>query len=142
MRYAVVQLPFFVCNALLLKFAAATKHVTTIVFVAIAGLVVNIAASLLLMQHMGVAGIALGGSMSVLASTVFLVFALVGFRHINPLDATIMLLNWLLFLTLLVSIHFVSLPSITVSLATYGVLLLGYFSSLRIGRPTSGTAAT
>ena len=38
MRYALVQLPFFVCGALLLKFAVATKHVVTVVAFAVVAL--------------------------------------------------------------------------------------------------------
>lgn len=133
MQYAVVQLPFFVCSALLLKFATATRHLVTIVLVSVIGLLVNVAASLLLMQHMGVAGIALGGSISILTSTVLLVLALVRFWHIDWLDAVFILLNWLLFLTLLVSIHFGSTPSVFATSAAYATLLLGYFSSLRPG---------
>lgn len=131
MQYAVVQLPFFVCNALLLKFATATKHVVTICVVAIVGLLVNVAASILLMKYMGVAGIALGGSISVLVSTVLLVLVLVRYWHITCFDAVIMLLNWLLFVTLLVCVHFKSVPSIYVTLSAYAVLLLGYLNSLK-----------
>ncbi|MFA6162795.1 MAG: lipid II flippase MurJ [Methylobacter sp.] len=131
MEYAVVQLPFFVCNALLLKFATATKHVVTISVVAIVGLLVNIGGSILLMQHMGVAGIALGGSVSMLVSTVLLVLVLVRYWHITWFDAVIMLLNWLFFVTLLVCVHFKSVPSIYVIISAYAVLLLGYFNSLK-----------
>ena len=83
-------LPFFVCNALLLKFATATKHVFAICAVAIIGLLVNIGASILFMPHMGVAGIALGSSVSMLLSTVLLVLVLVRYWHISRLDALIM----------------------------------------------------
>lgn len=131
MQYAVVQLPFFVCNALLLKFATATKHVVSISVVAIVGMSVNIGASILLMKHMGVAGIALGGSVSVLVSTVLLVLVLVRYWHITWFDGVIMFLNWLLFVTLLVGVHFKSAPSIYVTLSAYALLLLGYFNSLK-----------
>jgi len=130
MQYAVVQLPFFVSNSLLLKFATATKHVIAISVAATVGLLVNVAASMVLMNHMGVAGIALGSSVSMLVSTVLLVFVLVGYRHIAGVDAIIMFLNWLLFLTLLISLHFQSTPSICVTVFTYAVLLAGYLRSL------------
>lgn len=131
MQYAVVQLPFFVCNALLLKFATAAKHVVLISAVAVVGLLVNIGASILLMEHFGVAGIALGGSVSVLMSTVLLVLMLARYWHITRLDAVIMLLNWLLFVTLLVCVHFKSAPSIYVIISAYAILLFGYFNSLK-----------
>ncbi len=130
MQYSVVQLPFFICNSLLLKFATATKHVFAISAVAIVGLLVNVAASLILMKHMGVAGIALGMTISMVVSTVLLVLVLVRHFHITGLDAVVMLLNWLLYLTLLMCVHFESMPSIFVAMFAYVVLLLGYFNSL------------
>lgn len=130
MQYAVVQLPFFVCNSLLLKFATATKHVFAISAVAVIGLLVNIGVSILLMKHMGVSGIALGASISMLLSTVLLVLVLVRYWHIAKFDALIMLLNWLLFVTLLMCIHFKSTPSIYVTILAYAILLVGYFNSL------------
>lgn len=81
MQYSVVQLPFFICNSLLLKFATATKHVFAISAVAIVGLLVHVLTSLILMKHMGVAGIALGMTVSMLASTVLLTLVLVKNRQ-------------------------------------------------------------
>lgn len=130
MQYAVVQLPFFVCNSLLLKFAIATKHLYAVTVVALVGLLVNIVASLLLMNHMGVSGIALGGSIAILLSTLLLVLVLVRYWHIAKFDALIMFLNWLLFVTLLMCIHFKSIPSVYVTVLAYIILLAGYFNSL------------
>lgn len=131
MRYALVQLPFFICNALLIRFATATRHVMSIMVVAIVGLLVNITVSMLLMNHMGAPGIALGGSVSVLVSTVLLVIVLVGYFHIRWFDAVIMLLNWLLFITLLVSVHFRSTPSIYVIVSSYLILTIGCFNTMK-----------
>jgi putative peptidoglycan lipid II flippase len=130
MQYAVVQLPFFVCNSLLLKFAIATKHLFAVTVVALVGLVVNIVTSFLLMNHMGVSGIALGGSIAMLFSTLLLVLVLVRYWHIAKFDALIMFLNWLLFVTLLMCIHFKSIPSVYVTVLAYVILLAGYFNSL------------
>jgi peptidoglycan biosynthesis protein MviN/MurJ (putative lipid II flippase) len=130
MQYSVVQLPFFICNSLLLKFATATRHVFAISAVAIFGLLVNVAASLILMKHMGVAGIALGMTISMVVSTVLLVLVLVRHFHITGLDAVVMLLNWLLYLTLLMCVHFESMPSIFVAMFAYVILLAGYFKSM------------
>jgi putative peptidoglycan lipid II flippase len=126
MQYAVIQIPFFVCNILLLKYATATRHSFTITIAASAGLLVNVALSLLLMPRMGASGIALAASISMLISSAFLVAALVRFGHISSLNAVVVLLNWMLFLTLLVSVHFRSPPSMVMVLMTYIVLLVGY----------------
>lgn len=130
MQYSVVQLPFFVCNALLLRFAVSTKHVFAILAIAILGLIANILISVVLMKQMGVAGIALGGSVSVLLSTVMLSLVLVRYWHITLLDLIVILLNWLLFITLLIAIHFQNLPSVYIVVMAYFVLMFGYFRSL------------
>lgn len=131
MQYSVVQLPFFVCNTLLLKFAIATKHVFAICATAIIGLLVNVLLSLVLMKHMGVAGIALGASISMVMSTLLLIVVLLRHSHIIWTDAVIIVMSWLLFLTLLISVHFQSIPSVGVTLMTYGVLFAGYVRTLR-----------
>ncbi len=137
MQYSVVQLPFFVCNSLLLKFATATRHVLAICATAVIGLFVNVLLSLLLMKHMGVAGIALGSSFAIVVSTMLLIMVLLRHGHIIWTDAVIMALSWLLFLTLLISVHFQSFPSIGVTLTTYAVLVAGYLRSLWDDRRTS-----
>ena len=127
MQYALVQLPFFISNALLLKFATPTKHVTAIAFTALLGLVVNIVASIFLMPHMGVRGITLGASISIIFSTVLLVLILVRYHHISRFDGLILLLNWLLFIALLVCLHFQSKASIYMIILTFVTLLSIYF---------------
>ncbi|MDP2247058.1 MAG: lipid II flippase MurJ, partial [Nitrosomonadales bacterium] len=130
MKYSIVQLPFFVCNALLLRFAISTKHVLSIFVVAVLGLTANVVISMLLMNHMGVAGIALGGSVAMLISTILLALVLVRFWHITLLDLIIILLNWMLFVTLLIGVHFNNLPSVYVVIVAYVVLMTGYLKSL------------
>ncbi len=130
MKYSVVQLPFFVCNALLLRFAISTKHVLAIVIIAVLGLIANVLVSIFLMNHMGVAGIALGGSVAMLLSTMLLALVLVRYWHITLLDLIIILLNWMLFITLLIGVHFNNLPSVYIVVIAYVVLMVGYLKSL------------
>jgi murein biosynthesis integral membrane protein MurJ len=131
MQYYVVQLPFFICNSLLLKFSMANRRVIIIGAVAFIALLVNIGAGLMLMKHMGVGGIALGTSLSMLVSTVLLLLVLLKNGYVTGLDAVIMLMNWLLFITLLMCIHFQSIPSIYVTIIAYVVLMGGYAISLK-----------
>jgi putative peptidoglycan lipid II flippase len=130
MQYAVVQIPFFACNVLLLKFATATKHVRAIFWTAIAGLVINVAASMFFMNHMGVAGLALGASLSVIMATIFLIIILVRYGWIGGLDMIVLLINWLLFITLLISVHFGSVSGIVVTIFAYIALSAAYGRSL------------
>jgi putative peptidoglycan lipid II flippase len=131
MQYAVIQLPFFVCNMLLLKFLIATKHVFALSVVTVLGLLLNVGAGVLLMPHMGVVGIALGTSVSVIFTTVLLILVLVRYKHISKFDLIILFLNGLMFITLLVSLHFKSFSSAFIIIFTYAILLIGYISTLR-----------
>jgi len=126
MQYAVVQIPFFACNILLLKYATATKHVLAILVVAILELSINVLAILFFMGHMGVAGIALGASIAMVLATIFLVLLLMRYRYISLTDGTVLFLNWLLFITFLMSIHFKNESGTVVTIATYFILLTGY----------------
>jgi murein biosynthesis integral membrane protein MurJ len=130
MQYSLVQLPFFVCNSLLLKFSMAIRHVITISVVAFVGLLFNIVAGMTLMQYMGVGGIALGASLSILVSTILLLLILVRNGFVPGFDAVVMFLNWMLFITLVMCFHFQSRPSIYVIILAYVVLMGGYAMSL------------
>lgn len=130
MQYAVVQIPFFACNILLLKFATATKHVKLILLIAILGLVINIGASLFFMKFMGVAGIALGATLSMVIATVFFVLILVRYQHIALLDTVILFINWILFITLLISVHFDSISGVILTIFSYIILVNSYRKSL------------
>lgn len=106
MQYGVLQIPFFASNVLLLKFATATRHVVAIWASAIIGLIVNVVAGVVLIKYMGIAGIALGSSLAMLVSTVLLLSVLIAKEHVALSDATRIGLNWLLFLTLILCLHF------------------------------------
>lgn len=134
MQYAVIQIPFFISNSLLLKFAMATKHVFAICIISLIGLLVNIGVSVLLIKHMGVAGIALGGSISVMFSTAFLVLALLRYWHLSKFDVLVMFLNWLLFVTFLLCLHFQNIPGVCITIFAYTILLASYFSSLKFNQ--------
>ncbi len=130
MQYAVVQIPFFVCNSILFKFAIATKHVFATSIIAFLGLLVNIGASIFLMKYMSVGGIALGASVSMLFSTGILILVLVRYWHISKFDALVIFLNWLLFVTFLMCLHFESITGSYAIFFAYVILLIGYFRSL------------
>jgi len=127
MRYAVIQIPFFACNILLLKFATATRQVNKVLFTAAIGLLINIGLSLFLMEKMGVQGIVLGASISIAVSTVILVVMLMVNKHIAALSMLVLMLSWFLFVTLLANIYFESVAGTTAAIIAYLILSLGYY---------------
>lgn len=82
------------------------------------------------MRFMGVPGIALGASLSMVISTTLLLGILGWYRHIGFMDVVTLLLNWMLFITLLISIHFGSTPGIILTVFTYIILLAAYGSAI------------
>lgn len=138
MKYAVVQIPFFACNVLLLKYATATKHVLSIVLSALIALCVNVVVSLLLMKFMGVSGIALGSSISMMLSTFLLVAMLARYHHIMVLDMTVLLLTWLLYLSLLLCLYFENLSGVILVVITCVFLALSYCRALISNRNSAG----
>jgi len=126
MQYAVIQVPFFACNILLLRFSVATKHVYTIMFIAFLSLVVDVVAVLFLMKFLGVAGVALGASISMVITTVFLLTSLVFYRHISLIDFVVILVNWLLFITFVLSVYFDSSSGMVITGGAYFILLYIY----------------
>jgi peptidoglycan biosynthesis protein MviN/MurJ (putative lipid II flippase) len=127
MRYAVIQIPFFACNILLLKYATATSQVIKVLSTALLGLVVNIGLSLFLMDKMGIEGIVLGASSSLVISTIILIIMLSLNKQIKVLNVTLLLLSWLLFSVLLINIHIESYAGIIAIILAYALLVLSYY---------------
>lgn len=126
MKYSVVQIPFFVCNILLLKYDIATRHLNVIVISAFIGLLVNIGLSLLLMPKMGLSGIALATSIAMVFSSVTILITLLVKNHLNYVYTTAVLLNWLLFLILILVLSFHNLPSILMIIFLFFYFKLTY----------------
>jgi peptidoglycan biosynthesis protein MviN/MurJ (putative lipid II flippase) len=127
MRYAVVQIPFFACNILLLKYATATDQVIKVLSTAIMGLLLNIGLSLFLMGKMGIEGIVLGASLSLVISTIILIILLSLNKQIKAQNVVLLLLSWLLFAVLLINIHIESYAGIIAIILAYTLLILSYY---------------
>lgn len=126
MEYAVIQIPFFICSVLLLKFAIASKQTISVLVVTAIGLIINVVASYLLMQTMGVGGIALGSTISTIITTIVIILLLSMSGHIVGFDLLVVFLNWILYITLLVSVHFNSYAGVIIILITYLLLVSNY----------------
>ncbi|HOW53920.1 MAG TPA: lipid II flippase MurJ [Syntrophorhabdaceae bacterium] len=117
MEYGIIQLPFFCTNMLLVKFANAKRKNTLITVTSLSGLIINIVLNFVFIGKMGVAGIALASSLSVVFATAL--FIVVGHRYsdISWVDATFTALTWLLYLTVLLHHHYGNLPGVIVTAA-------------------------
>jgi hypothetical protein len=63
---------------------------------------------------------------AMMVSSMIILMMLSFYEQISIIDTIVVLLNWMLFLTLIVALHFQSMPSVVMTLFTYGILLFGY----------------
>ena len=106
MEYGIIQIPFFCTNMLFVKFANARRKNKLIMISSLSGLIMNVVLSLIFIGRMGVAGIALASSLSVMFATI--IFVVVGhtYNDVSSADVVFIGLTWLLFLTILLCYHF------------------------------------
>ena len=125
MEYGIIQLPFFCTNMLFAKFANAKRKNALIMISSLAGLVINLILNFVFIRYMGVGGIALAMSLSVMFSTVLFIIAGHRYNDVNHADVIFIVLMWLLYLTTILCYHFSNLPGVVVA-TTLLTLTLGY----------------
>lgn len=131
MQLSVVQIPFFASNLLFVKYAIAIKRMTVIALITGLGLIVNLITLLIMVKYMGIGGIAFSISVSTMVTSLLFIFFMIKSNHISFFDALVILLNWILFLTLIICTHFKSIPSVYVALLAYIFLIGCYFRVLK-----------
>lgn len=126
MQFGVLQVPFFICSGLMLKFVIATRYAKLIWFSAIAGMVVHLLLSMALAHYMGVAGIVLGASIATIFSTMLLLIFLYIKGHISATHVLGLSVSWLVYLTLMLSLSVKNPLGICFSILGLLVLFLDF----------------
>ena len=108
-------MPFFACQLILIKYATASHDNRSILVSAVVGTVVNIALNYILMQRMGVSGIAAATTLSMFCSAAVLLWMVHRQGNMSWLDVLLSGLVWILFLTMMLCIHFQSYSGVVVS---------------------------
>ncbi|MHB8108409.1 MAG: murein biosynthesis integral membrane protein MurJ [Syntrophorhabdaceae bacterium] len=121
MEYGSMQMPFFCANMILVKYANARRKNTLITISSILGLCANIVLNFLFIRTMGVAGIALAISLSMVLATGLLVVAGYRYGDISAHDITFMILAWLLYLTMFLYFYYGNILGI---IATSAILCI------------------
>jgi putative peptidoglycan lipid II flippase len=126
-EYGIIQLPFFAVNILFSRYATANQKNKLVMITSLCGLVANIGLNFLLIKHIGVAGIALASTLSILISA--LLFIVMGrrFNDIMWVDIVMITLTWMLFLTLILCFHYHSFTGIIISASTLLLIMLQHF---------------
>ena len=121
-KFGIIQLPVFTCNILLLRFAAASHQSGRVMLLSLVGLVLYIGLSLLLMGHMGVAGISLAATLALGVSAFLMLVTLHRLGDVPWVEVVMIALCWILFFTLMLCLHYRSHAGSVV--AGLGIVLL------------------
>lgn len=137
MEYGIIQLPFFCINILFAKFANAKRKNALIMTSSMLGLVVNIMLNFIFIGRMGVAGIALASSLSVMLATAL--FVVIGYRYsdVSGVDVIFTVLTWLLYLTILLCHHYNNLFGVVVA-AAFLISAIVYHLAMFLARKLPG----
>jgi len=125
MANGILLLPFYVVSVLLLKFAIAIHHSGRVMLAAGIGLAANILLNLVLMERLGVPGIALSMTLAaaMAAGLMLLLFCRLG--DVAWVDMVFIATNWVLFLALAVCLHYGSYPGAIAAGIAFVFLVLG-----------------
>jgi len=121
--FGVIQLPFFVSHALLIRFANANQKGKLVVFAAVLGLILNVVLNVILMRAIGVAGLALATTLSMLVTSFILLIMFARLGYLGAFDILLITLLWGLYLTAVLSMYFRSYAGVIVSIAATVLLV-------------------
>jgi putative peptidoglycan lipid II flippase len=105
-QYGIVQLPFFTCSLIAIKYITANQRVGIILLSSIVGLMLTIMLSHIFVDHMGVSGIALAMSAAIAATAAILVVYVSYLKHLPIRDGIFIFANWLAFVILFAALHY------------------------------------
>ncbi len=130
--FGVIQLPFFVTYALLIRFANANQKGKLVVFAAAVGLILNIVLNIILIRTIGIAGLALATSLSMLVTGYLLLMVSAKLAYLRALDVLLITLFWGLYLTAVMSMYFRSYAGVAVSIIAIALLIREIWGNQRI----------
>ncbi len=134
MEFGALQLPFFVVNMIMLKYAIAMQRSRWVLVASLIGLLVNVVLNIFLSSLIGVAGVALAMSMSVAVTAGLMLLIFFREREVAWLDLTFIMVNWLLFVAMVVCLYFTSWAGLLAALLAFVLLLFGEWQTITRGR--------
>lgn len=105
-QYGVIQLPFFTCGLVAIKFITAYQRTWVILLASLVGLVLTIALGIILAKFFGVGGISMAMTLSMAVSAAILVFYANHLKHLPVSDSVFIVFNWVIFITLFICLHY------------------------------------
>lgn len=124
MRFGIIQLPFFTTGMLLMRYVTASRRAGLVLVSSLIGICINVTFNYILMQIMGVAGIALATTIAMAAATFFLLVFMRKLQNFRLADVSFLFLGWLLYITFITCWYFASYLGGVVTLPALAVLFV------------------
>lgn len=129
-EYGVIQLPFFACALVAIKYITAQQRSGVIMLSAITGSVLTIIIGSILSKIMGVSGISVAMTLASAVSAIILILYTNHLRHLSIMDSIFIAFNWMMFLTLFLFMHYQLYVGLLITSVAYIILVAGNWNAL------------
>lgn len=129
-QYGLIQLPFFTCGLVAIKYITAYQRTWIILLSSLIGLVLAAALGVIFSRIFGVSGIALAMTLSMAASTAILVSYANYLKHLPVSDSIFIVFNWVIFITLFICLHYQVYVGAVICGAAYLLLVAGNLNAV------------
>lgn len=129
-QYGVIQLPFFTCGLVAIKFITAYQRTWVILLASLVGLVLTVVLGIILAKFFGVGGISMAMTLSMAVSTAILVSYANHLKHLPVSDSVFIVFNWVIFMTLFICLHYRVYVGAVISGSAYLLLVAGNWHAL------------
>lgn len=134
MEFGALQLPFFFVNTIMLKYAIAMQRSGWVLMASLVGLLINVFLNFILSRLNGVAGVSLAMSISVAVTAGLMLVVFLREKEVAWLDFIYILINWMLFISLIICLHYSSWAGVFSAFLAYSLLLYGEWQAVSRGR--------
>lgn len=129
-QYGLIQLPFFTCGLVAIKYITAYQRSGVILFASLVNLGLTVLLGVFLAKIIGVAGIALAMTLAVGVSAAILIFYANHLKHLSVFDSIFIAFNWIVFITLAMSWHYQLQVGVVICSLAYLLLVAGNWHAL------------
>ncbi len=105
-KYSIIQLPFWIFNAIVFKHANAIRKVNVILFSNIAAIILNIIFSLSLIKYMNVGGLSLALTISSAIAALMTLIYLMSKKYLSFFQSIFIFILWLIYGVILIGFNF------------------------------------
>lgn len=129
-QYGVIQLPFFTCGLVAIKFITAYQRTWVILLSSLVGLILTVILGVFLAKLFGVGGISMAMTLAMVVSTAILVSYANHLKHLPVSDSVFIVFNWAIFITLFICLHYRVYVGAVICGSAYLLLVAGSWQAM------------